>query len=470
MVPRQLWRLRGPTPATPPAPAPKPLDPAWAWAAYEPDPARPWNLRWAGHLYRRAAFGATWDELQQAVRDGPARTIDRLLRPEGDLPAFNRTCDQYEAEAESAEALRAWWLRRMILTPHPLLEKMTLFWHSHFGISNARVESGPLMREHLRLLRQHALGRFEPLLAAVAQDPATLLGLEAGANRRAQPNEHYARGLMEWFTLGPGRCPEQDLREVARALTGWFVIRNELRYIPREHDPGPQKILGREGSFEVQDVVRIALEQESTPRHLVGKLYRWLVSETEEPAEALVAPLAESFARDYDIGRLVETILRSNLFFSEVAYRRRVKGPVEYALSIVRALEQNVPAPALAEQLAALGQDLLHPPTIRGWPGGPHWITRATLVGRSNLALALVGGGQSIGNGLDPLAVARKHGFPAPLAAARFLVDLFLQGDLPEQAAQTVLAAAAPRAQDDAARALRRAAHTVWTLPEFQLA
>jgi uncharacterized protein (DUF1800 family) len=448
------------------------VDPAWAWAPYKPDPARPWNLRWAGHLYRRAAFGPTWDQLQRALTDGPERTIDKLLRPGDEAAAFNRSCDEDEAAAGSgsAEGLRGWWLRRMVLTPHPLWEKMTLFWHSHFGISLARVESARLMQDHVRLLRRHALGRFQPLLEEVTQDPATLLGLEAGANRKALPNEHYARGLMEAFTLGPGRCPERDIREVARALTGWFVIRNELRFIPREHDPGPKRILGQEGPFEVKDVVRIALEQTSTPWYLVRKLYRWLISETDEPDDAMLAPLAESFAKDYDVSRLVEKMLRSNLFFSETAYRRRIKSPVEFALGIIRGLEGNVSATALGDQLAGLGQDLYQPPTIRGWPGGRAWISRATLVGRSNLALALVGGGQPFGDNLNPLPIAQKHGFGSPKSAGQFLVDLFLQGDLSEQVRDTVLSDSSSSAGGDPVRALRRLAHVVFTLPEFQLA
>jgi uncharacterized protein (DUF1800 family) len=450
----------------------RPVDPAWAWAPYKPDAARPWSLRWAGHLYRRAAFGATWDQLQQALKDGPERTIEKLLRPDAEAAAANRALDEDERAAGSAsvEGLRAWWLRRMILTPHPLLEKMTLFWHGHFGISHARVESAQLLQEHVRLLRQHALGRFQPLMEEAARDPAVLLSLDAGANRKALPNEHYARGLMESFTLGPGRCPEPDLQEVARALTGWFVIRDELRFIPREHDAGPKRILGQEGPFEVKDVVRIALEQKATPRHLVGKLYRWLVSETDEPDERLLAPLADSLAKDYDILRLVETMLRSNLFFSEAAYRRRIKGPVEFALGIVRPLEGNVSATALGEHLAGLGQDLYQPPTIHGWPGGRAWISRATLVGRSNLALAMVAGGEPFGNQLNPSAVAQKHGFAGPQSAARFLLDLFLQGDVPEPVRDAVLKGGTSPGENDPGPALRRLAHVMCTLPEFQLA
>ncbi|MFH1921492.1 MAG: DUF1800 family protein, partial [Planctomycetota bacterium] len=356
-----------------PAPAGKPIDPQWAWAAYQPDDQRPWDLRLAGHLFRRAAFGADWNTLQQALADGPQRTVDRLLKPEADVEGFNRTYQEYETAAagsNSADGIRAWWLRRMIQTPHPLLEKMTLFWHDHFATSNARVNSAALIQGHVQLLREHALGRFEPLLEAVSRDPATLVWLGADTNRRAVPNDAYARQLMGRFSLGLGNFDEHDIAEAARAFTGWFVLRNQLRYIPREHDPGTKKVLGQEGKFDGDDVVRIVLEQPATPQLLVRKLYRWLICETHQPDDALLAPLAASFAEDYDTGKLVETMLRSNLFFSPPAYRQRIKCPVEFALGIVKGLEGMIPTARLGSDLAALGQNLYHPPTAGGWEGG----------------------------------------------------------------------------------------------------
>ena len=453
-----------------------PADPVWAWTPYAPDARRPWNLPLAGHLYRRAAFGAGWEQLQQAVAEGPQRTVDKLLQPGTDVAAFNRTYDDYEASATdsaSTDGLRAWWLRRMLHTPHPLLEKMTLFWHNHFATSNIKVKSALLMHRHVQLLRSHALGRFEPLLEAVSHDPAVLVWLDAGANRKARPNENYVQTLMETYALGSGHYSEEDVREAARAFTGWFVLRNRVRYIPREHDPGVKKVLGQEGDLSGEDVVRIVLRQPATPEFLVRKLYGWLIDETDEPGDALIAPLAASFAKDYDVGKLVETMLRSNLFFSPAAYRRRIKSPVEFALGIIRGLEGSVSTARLGQDLAALGQNLYNPPTVKGWPGGRHWINNATLLGRSNLALALVSGLKPYGNKLDPLAVAEKHGFKAPESTPRFLLDLFLQGDVGDDVRQALLETASPAesaAGDNPSRQARRFAHGVTTLPEFQLA
>jgi uncharacterized protein (DUF1800 family) len=455
-----------------------PADPGWAWAAYEPDAQRPWDLRRAGHLYRRAAFGADWQQLQQALRDGPRKTIDRLLRPDADVTGFNRVHDQYEAAAagpgsNSVEGLRGWWLRRMILTPHPLLEKMTLFWHGHFALSNAHVRSAMLMHCHLQLLRSHALGNFATLLKGVLHDPATFLSLDARANRMAQRSEHLARAVLEEFCLGPNGCSLEDVRETARAFTGWFVFGDELRLIPREHDEGVKRIFAEEGNWQIDDVVRIVLAQPATPRRLVRGLYRWLISETDEPNAQLITPLAEALAKDYDVAKLVETMLRSNLFFSAAAYRQRIKSPVEFALGVIRGMEELVPTAPLGSDLAALGQALGQPPTAKGWEGGRAWLNNFTLLGRSNMAQAILSGSGPYGAKVNPAAVAKKHGFSDCEAVARFLLDLYVQGDVDERLRELLLKearASAEAAGSDPTAACRRIAHLVATLPECQLA
>jgi uncharacterized protein (DUF1800 family) len=441
-------------------------DPDWSWARYEPDARRPWDARGAGHLFRRAGFGARSDELRQAVTDGPHRTIDRLLAPADDVKAFNAPYDAQEAastDSDSAESLRAWWLHRMIGTPHPLLEKMMLFWHGYFATSNSRVKSALLMQRQAAALRRCALGRFDELVKAMAHDTALLTSLDAAANRKALPAANFARELLETFTLGAGNYAERDVKETARAFTGCFVERREFRYLPREHDEGVKTILGHEGNWDGDDAIRIILGRPEAPRFAVRKLYRWLISETDEPSDALIAPLADSFGRDWDIARLTERILRSNLFFSPFAYRRRVKSPVEFAVGIVRGLEGLVPTAPLGADLAGLGQDLYDPPTVKGWAGGQRWITRATVIGRSNLALALLGGPGPYGAKLDPEAVARKHG---RTDVDGFLVDLFMQGDVD----RAMLVEKPAAGGGESLSPGRRFAHALMALPEFQLA
>lgn len=449
---------------TPPAPS----APGREWKRYEPSTRSPWDLERAAHLWRRAGFGATWEQLQQAVKAGPQRTIDRLLKGDADVAAFNRTYDGYAGGADAVAPLRAWWLRRMIETPHPLLEKLTLFWHDFFAVSAAGAPNGSLALRHVGLLRTGALGRFDALLAAVSRDPAALLSLGADASRKAMPNDRFARQLLDRYTVGAGNYSPKDVREVARAMTGRFVLRMRLRTIEREHDDGVKTVLGKRGKFTDRDAVRIAAEHPAAARNVVRRLYRWFISETDRPGDALIAPLAKSFAKDLDIARLVETMLRSNLFFSAEALGRRIKRPVEYALGIVRGLEATVPTTRLAADLAALGESLYSPPTPNGWAGGRHWINRATLIGRSNLAAALLAAKGAYGGKLAPAAVAQRHGHTDAKAAGRFLGSLFASPGQGDDSFEK-LWAAAPRGGGLAER-LRKFAHTLVTQPEFQLA
>lgn len=440
----------------------------WAWAKYQPGADRPWNLAGAGHLYRRAGFGGNWEQLQQALADGPQKSIDRLLNPGPGVDAFNLQCDKYEAAmggSEKAEELRAWWLRRMINTPYALLEKMTLFWHGHFAVSNVKVKSARSMQGYAGVLRKDALGSFRSLLKGICNDPAVLLSLDSAENRKANPNEKLAAAMLDAFTVGPGEYSDNDVKEVARAFSGNFVRRGKLNYIAREHDGGSKKILGESGNFGSDDAVRIVLERAATSRRIVRELYRWLISEIEEPAEAVIEPLAESFRGDYNISRLVETMLRSNLFFSSAAYRGRIKSPVEFALGIVKGLEGMVSTTKLADDLAGLGQNLYFPPTVNGWAGGRYWINDATLIARNNLAAELVLESKDYGKKLDAGKVAAKYGHSTGESVAGFMIDLFLQGDVESGVGERIVKAAS--GQD---AAMRRIGYSVVTLPEFHLA
>lgn len=448
--------------------AAEPLDPSRAWAAYEPSPACPWTLTRAAHLWRRAGFGATWDELKQALADGPRKTVDRLLTGAGDVAAFNGTSDEHERMVSSGgpEGLRAWWLRRMIQSPHPLLEKMTLFWHDFIGASAARVGNGAMVCRHIQSLRAAAMASFPDLLACAARDPMVLLSLGAKANRKAMPDHNLARQLLCRWTVGPAACSAGDIRQAARAMTGWFILRDELRHFEREHDDGEKTVLGKTARFNDQDVVRLAASHDAAARNVVRRLYRWFIDECDEPNDALIAPLVRSFIADLDVARVVETMLRSSLFFSDRALRRRVKRPTEFAVGIVRALEGNVPTSPLAVDLAELGENLCYPPTRDGWEGGRHWINRATVIGRGNLAGALLAASGRYEGKLDVAAVARRHGHADAQAAGRFLLDLLLQpsGDEAGRLLREM------PSQGDLPQRLRAFAHVIATQPEFQLA
>ena len=447
------------------------VDPDWAWARYAPSDAQPWTIQLAGHLYRRAGFGANFDELQRATNDGAQRVVDRLIDFDADVPesysAIQRD-EQAAARSGSIESLSAWWLRRMVETPFPLLEKMTLFWHSHFGIRAAEVKDASLMLEHVQRLRSFALGKYPELLGGLASDPAVFLGLGAQASRKNQPNEQFARQLMQRLSVGAGNFGEEDVREASRAFTGWFVLRGKLRYFDREHDAGAKNILGHAGNWKLEDVVRIVLEHPVSANTLAVKLFRWFVSEVDEPSEALLAPLVECSADDYDIGRAVEMILRSNLFYSTAAYRRRIKSPVDFGVCIARALEGNVSTTHLAADISSLGQGLYNPPTIEGWHGGRHWINTATMVQRMNLASALLALGGRYGGKLDPNVIVSRYDAKDSAAAAKLIVDTLLQSDWPEEQRE-VLWRAVPSSDIADPSWLRSFTTSVLQSPVFQL-
>ena len=291
----------------------------------------------------------------------------------------------------------------MLQGGHPLREKLTLFWHNHFATSLAKVQNPTLMFRQNCLLRKHALGRFGPLLQAISRDAAMLVWLDSNSNVKGKPNENYARELMELFSLGVGHYTEKDIREAARAFTGWRTDGVGFAFDARLHDDGPKTVLGQTGAWDGGDVVRIVLEQPAAARFLVRKLYHFLVSEKAVPPDSLLEPLCESFRKsDYDIAGLVRTILASRHFYSDHAFRQRIKGPVEYVLGAVQAVYRRygeedadyrpLPQQVLVGRLGAMGQHLFAPPNVKGWPGGPSWLNTSTMLERDNFAGALAMG------------------------------------------------------------------------------
>jgi uncharacterized protein (DUF1800 family) len=460
------------------------IDPRRAWQPYRPSEQVPWDLQRVGHLYRRAAFGASWAELQTAVRLGPDKAVDLLLQGGPGQAAFDDETARYGrllADANNGQQLRAWWLMRMLNTPHPLREKLTLFWHNHFATSNAKVQSARHMLGQYELMRRHALGNFAGLLREMSTDPAMMVWLDTATSQKGKPNENYARELMELFSLGIGHYTEKDIREAARAFTGYELSGGKAKFNPRQHDDGAKTVLGRTGPWKPDDVVRICLDQPAAARFVCTKLFRLLVSETLPTTPELIEPLAEQFRKGgYDFGALVATVLRSNLFFAPEAYRSRVKPPVDFALGIIRGLEGRVGTTELAGALEGLGQNVFYPPSVKGWDGGAAWLNGQTLLGRQNLALALTSTEDArFGRRTDPAELARRHGKQSDAELVDFFVGLFLQGDVSGEAraklesyleiARKQKAPAYWSADDAADHRVRTLCHLVLTLPEFQL-
>src|SRR5579875_402272 len=460
------------------------LDPRWAWQPYRPGKEVPWDIRRVGHLYRRAAFGASYAELEAGLKAGPEALIDQLLKGGPGLAAFDAEMAplaQNIARYNDAAHLRAWWLARMLHSPHPLQEKITLFWHNHFATSYAKVQSARFMLGQYELLRRHALGAFSELLRAMSSDPAMLIWLDGRDNKKGSPNENYARELMELFSLGIGHYTEKDIREAARAFTGWEIQGTKVVFNAKQHDDGVKTVLGQTGQWDADDIVRICLEQESAAPFLVSKLYRFLISETVTPTPELLTPLAQQFRKSgYDFGALVRTMLSSNLFFSPLVYRTRIKSPVDFSLNIVRGLEGKIGTTALAQALEQLGQNLFSPPSVKGWDGGKSWLNGQTLLFRQNLALALTSTEDArFGRRCDPAALAHKYHKETDAELVDFFLHLFLQGDVAAQTRMRLLhyqqqahKLPAPvywTQQDSADQRVRSLCHLVLTLPEFQL-
>jgi uncharacterized protein (DUF1800 family) len=400
----------------------------------------PWDLRRVVHLHRRAGFAATWDELQRDLKDGPEASIGRLLEgrarccgvPSGFAAFADRLADLALAAPEP-NRLKGWWVYRMLFGPDPLTERLTLMWHDHFATSNLKVNDLALMRRQNETLRSLCRAPFGRLLRAMLRDPALLVWLDAPENTKGHPNENLARELMELFTLGIGPYSEDDVKQAARALTGWKLVDDEPRFVPVRHDPGPKTILGRTGAFDADGLAGLLLDHPATSRRLAWRLCHEFLGEGAVDGRALGA-LAEGLrARDLDIGWGVATVLRSRRFFDGADLGRRVASPIEYALGAVRALEMFDPAPStpvLADWCRRLGEDLFYPPNVGGWPGGRAWITTRSAIGRANFAAALIGG-ESVGlsTPFDPIALAARHGQERNPS---FFARLLLGTDRPE--------------------------------------
>jgi uncharacterized protein (DUF1800 family) len=446
------------------------IDPRWAWEAYEPSAKAPWDLQRAAHLFRRASFGASWAEHQQALHDGPRKTIERLLRGGEGQEAFYAEALRSAKTGTGVESLPAWWLYVMLHTPRPLLEKITLFWHGHFATSAAKVDDAALMLRQNELLREHALTAFGPLVGAMAKDPAMLLWLDSATNKKFKPNENFAREVMELFCLGLGNYTEKDIKEAARAFTGWEVKRGKFVFNADQHDEREKVVLGQRGRWNGEDIIRILLEQPATARFLVGKMFRYLVSETEQPPAALLEPLAAGYRKhNYDTGWLVRTILSSNLFYSPHAMQQRVKAPVEMAIGLLRGLEGTTNSVALAEDLRKLGQGVFYPPNVKGWDGGAEWINSSTLLSRVNLVWGIVSGREGrykMKVRLDRLAA--KYGQTKPADASRWLADLLLGVEVSAETRVKLTALAADESGDAHLR-LARVVQAIAALPEFHV-
>ena len=359
----------------------------------------------ARHLLTRTSYAASSADIDSFSRLTREQAVERLLawtdKPRitpppawvrepvlpvqrlREMSAEERQAFQRNNVARGLE-MRGWWLQEMVTTPSPLTEKMVLFWHNHFVSSQQKVRQPQYLYRQNLLLREHALGNFGAFLHAIARDPAMVIYLDSASNRKGQPNENFAREVMELFTLGEGNYTERDIKEAARAFTGWSIDpdKGEFLFRPFAHDDGVKVVLWRTGNFDGDAVLDILLAQPQTAEFIVRKLWREFVS--PEPDAADVQRIAAVF-RDsrYDIRTALRTLLTSDAFYAPQYRATLVKSPVDLVVGTLRQFQfttGDVQPFALA--VAQLGQNLFSPPNVKGWPGGEAWINSTTLLAR----------------------------------------------------------------------------------------
>ncbi|MER3404661.1 MAG: DUF1800 domain-containing protein [Chloroflexota bacterium] len=431
------------------------------------------------HLLRRAGFGASEAELEEYSTLGFDRAVDRLIHYEqvAEDVDIDKLAFDLDLDLTKIEDQRLLWMYRMATTRRPLQEKMTLFWHGHFATANSKVNNVGYMVRQNQFFRDHALGNYREILRGISRDPAMLRWLDSNTNRKRSPNENYARELMELFTLGIGNYSEQDVKEAARAFTGWFVKDDQFYFDAAQHDNGPKTVLGRTGNWNGDDVIDILVGHPATARRLASKLFRFFVYDNPEPDT--IGRFAQVYlGSGYDVRALVEAILRSAEFRSERAFHALIKSPMELIIGAVKALGLATLPRDLAAIARRMGQDLYNPPTVKGWDGGPAWITTSTLLERFNLANRLI-----TTRGREGFATLRDELIARRPASAEQVVDYFLQRFLDGDATDHVrrVLAAYLRVNDDGtplpfsldARFIdlkvRGLIHLIMSLPGYQL-
>ncbi len=430
---------------------------------FVPSAAEPFDLRRAGHLARRVAFGLPLGERERLTRLTPQEAVARVVSGAGGEDLADLVEDVIATETLArAQAWRVW---RLLRGRQRLAERMSLFWHGHFATSQRKVQDLAAMCRQQQLFDRLGTGIFDALVLAIAKDPAMLRWLDGANNKKGRANENFARELFERFALGRGAYAEKDVQEAARAFTGYALRDGAFHFVAAWHDAGSKQVLGGEGPLGGDDVIALALRHPAHAPFLARKLLQLFVHPEPTPDE--VAAVAEAYRQHgRDVGKTCVQLLGSRLFFSARAYRSRVKSPADWCLGLVRSCAASAAPTALAQMLATLGQSLLEPPSVEGWHEERAWLTSATWLLRANAAADLFMARRD--TKFAPSAAAILE--PARNAEARadLALRLLLDGDVSAAARARVRAfAQSPAAAGpDGAAALL---HAVALLPEAQL-
>lgn len=477
-------------------------------APYKPTAADPFDAVKAGHLLNRAGFGGTPEEVQRVMSMGPGNAVDWLLdfpdapaeeQSQNDVPDFSgidgypkdfqairqmlrdKTPDERKAfiqklmmaNREALQATMGWWLQRMVSGPHPLQEKLTLFWHGHFTSSAKDEKSATLIWNQNELLRREAAGNFRTFVRAISRDPAMIDYLNNDQNRKEHPNENYARELMELFTLGIGNYTENDVKQGARAFTGWAHDGDDYVFRQYDHDNGLKYFMGRSGTFNGDDIIEIILNNPACAPFISGELFAFFAYDTPEPQvkQGLASILLEE---RWELRPLLRTMFTSRAFYSPQAMGTQIKSPVQLVVGTLRQLDVPMPdVRRLEGAMQQMGQVPLFPPNVKGWPGGQTWINTSTLFERYNFAVALAGGAPAvsyrprIGTPVKDSTDFEPSGTHSPATTVDQWVARLIQRPIDDSKRKTLLATLG--ADSDDPQAVKRMVQLIVSMPEYQL-
>ena len=469
---------------------------------YVPSAEQPWDTLRAAHLLRRTLIGPRATEIAEAVLSTPEQIVDQLLDVPFHLPLPPRawvyeepftgslTSEQKALRKARMHEVRAWWMDLMVNQELNIRERMVLFWHNHFATQAKDVQRPHLMFLQNTAFRKHAVGNFKTLVEEITRDPAMLYYLDGNLNKVGRPNENYGRELMELFTMGVGNYTETDVGEAARALTGWIVSGKKAEFRNSRHDKGEKNFLGQTGTFNDQDIVNIIFSQPVTAEFICRKLYQAFVY--HYPDDNVVQEMAQLLRdNNYEIKPVLKTLLLSAHFFDSATIGARLKNPVEHLAGTARILsmeagqDKDIRGEYLFRLSDTLGQYLLDPPNVAGWPGYRNWVSTTTLPERHKMTDEIVDGnprrfGKLYFSVQKPDLVGFVKSFPDPYDAAKLVRDMGeclmpfkVDSDREELFLATLLEGADVYDWDpddrDALRRISNLVKLIFELPEYQL-
>jgi len=483
---------------------------------FESLPSREWNLETAAHLLNRAGFGATPDEVESARKQGLAATVNRLVnetatengssfpapawahpenikarrmeiraaKEEGGAEGIEMQKEFRQMQQQNVLDLRRWWLERMATTATPLLEKMTLFWHGHFATSAEKVQNAYWMWLQNETLRSHALGNFVALTKAMSRDPAMMIYLDLQQSQQEHPNENWARELMELFTVGIGNYSENDIRESARAFTGYRLdmTNQQFRFAARQYDAGQKTFMGKTGALTGDDIINILAAQPACAKFIGRKLWRFFVE--DDPPSFVVEALARRIREhNYEMRPVLREMFCAAEFYAPAVRRSQVKSPVQYLVQTTKLLGAELPAPPVAQNaMRQMGQLLFAPPNVKGWDGGKSWVSTSTLLFRYNFANYLINGNamQRVPprgpmadvpprNPVDVTRIIPTELRDKPKELVTALSERFFGAAAPEKERTVFVQFLEKRAPDTSDQTMRELLHLMMSTPQFQL-